>query len=74
MDWYGGPTVLEHLETEGADLLVSDIVPDRATEMAQRFHARVVGTADVYDAECDVFSPNAAGGDAFSMLGKDRFG
>jgi leucine dehydrogenase len=56
-----GMHLMEHLETEGAELLISDILAERAAEMAERFHATVVAASDVYDVDCDVFSPNALG-------------
>ena len=53
--------LMEHLEKEGAELLVSDVVGASASRAADRFGARIVPPEDVYGAECDVFSPNALG-------------
>lgn len=53
--------LMEHLEGEGAQLLVSDVVPELAARAAERFNATVVPPGEVYDVECDVFSPNALG-------------
>ena len=53
--------LMEHLEKEGAELLVSDVVGPNAARAAERFGARIVPSDDVYDADCDVFSPNALG-------------
>src|SRR5437763_7850918 len=53
--------LMEHLEKEGAELLVSDVVGTSAARAASRFGARIVPPDDVYDAECDIFSPNALG-------------
>jgi leucine dehydrogenase len=56
-----GVHLMEHLETEGAQLLVSDVVGDTVASAVDRFHATVVAPDDVFDADCDVFSPNALG-------------
>ena len=53
--------LMGHLQQEGARLLVSDVVGKNAARAAEQFGARVVPPEDVYDAECDVFSPNALG-------------
>jgi leucine dehydrogenase len=52
---------MEHLVKEGAKLLVSDIVTEAAQRAAERFNATLVPVDAVYDADCDVFSPNALG-------------
>ncbi len=57
-----GTHLMEHLEAEGAQLLVSDVLGASADRAAQRFGAAIVPPDDVYDADCDVFSPNALGG------------
>lgn len=57
-----GTHLMEHLHAEGATLLVSDVVGENAQRAADRFHAEIVPPDDVYDVECDVFSPNALGG------------
>lgn len=54
--------LMEHLAKEGAHLLVSDVVPEAAARAAERFNATIVAPDEVYDVECDVFSPNALGG------------
>jgi leucine dehydrogenase len=56
-----GMHLMEHLEHEGAELLVSDVVGDNAARAAERFGARIVPPDDVFDAECDILSPNALG-------------
>ncbi len=53
--------LMEHLEKEGADLLVSDVLDASASRAAERFGARIVPIEEVFDVECDVFSPNAWG-------------
>jgi leucine dehydrogenase len=57
-----GMYLMEHLEREGAELLVSDVSDEAAAKAAERFHATTVPPEDVYDVGCDVFSPNALGG------------
>jgi leucine dehydrogenase len=53
--------LMEHLEKEGAELMVSDVVGASAARAAERFGARIVPPEDVFDLDCDVFSPNALG-------------
>jgi leucine dehydrogenase len=56
-----GQHLMEHLEKEGAELLISDVVPESVQRAAERFRAQVVPVDAVYDVECDIFSPNALG-------------
>ena len=56
-----GMHLMEHLEKEGAVLLVSDVVGANAARAAERFGARVVPPDDIFGVDCDVFSPNALG-------------
>ena len=51
----------EHLVQEGADLVATDVY-EEAREKARLMGARVVGPEEIYDVECDVFSPCALGG------------
>jgi leucine dehydrogenase len=46
---------MAHLQTEGAQLLVSDVLGDSAQRAAARFQAEIVPPEDVYDVTCDVF-------------------
>ncbi len=50
-----------HLLDEGANLVVTDIFPD-AIQRAEALGARTVSPDEIYDVDCDVFSPNALGG------------
>ena len=50
-----------HLIKEGAQLVVTDIYED-AMERAKGLGATIVGPDEIYDVECDIFSPNALGG------------
>ena len=56
-----GQHLAPHLVEEGARLVVTDIYEDaraRAAEMG----AEIVGADEIYDVECDIFSPCALGG------------
>ena len=57
-----GSHLMEHLASEGAEILVADVVGLSAQRAAERFGARIVPSEDVFDEDCDVFSPNALGG------------
>lgn len=57
-----GLRLMEHLEKEGVELLVSDVLGDAAAHAADRFRATIVPPDDVYGADCDIFSPNGFGG------------
>jgi len=46
----------------GAQLTVSEIYEPLAAKAAKELDAEVVGVNDIYDVECDVFSPNSIGG------------
>lgn len=47
---------------DGASLVLSDVVADRAEEVSARLGARAVRSGHEYDEACDVFSPCATGG------------
>ncbi len=49
------------LANAGANLLVSDIDLERTEEVARQLGATVVGTDDVFTAECDIYAPCAIG-------------
>ena len=50
-----------HLIKEGAQLVVTDIY-EEAMERAKGLGATIVGPDEIYDVQCDIFSPNALGG------------
>lgn len=50
-----------HLHEEGADLVVTDLNDQRVKEAAEQFAAKTVAVNDIYDVDCDIFSPNALG-------------
>ncbi|GAA4351688.1 Glu/Leu/Phe/Val dehydrogenase [Hymenobacter saemangeumensis] len=56
-----GTYLLEHLQKEGAQLIVTDYYEDRAQAAAARFGAKAVGLEDIYDQNLDIYSPCALG-------------
>lgn len=56
-----GYRLAKRLHAAGAKLTVSDREEARAGRIADECGAEVVGHENIYDADCDVFSPNAAG-------------
>ncbi len=51
----------KHLLKDGASLVATDI-NEEATSKAEEMGAMVVGSDDIYDVSCDIFSPCALGG------------
>ena len=56
-----GSRTAEHLVSEGAKIVATDI-DERARKRAAEMGATVVQPDEIYDAECDIFSPCALGG------------
>lgn len=56
--WY----LAEYLHKEGAKLFVSDIYEDKAKQIVAATGAEFVAPEEIYDVDCDVFSPAALGG------------
>ncbi|RPD46101.1 Glu/Leu/Phe/Val dehydrogenase [Hymenobacter sediminis] len=56
-----GTYLLEYLQKEGAQLVLTDYYEDRALEAAARFGAKVVGLNEIYDQDVDIYSPCALG-------------
>lgn len=50
-----------HLREEGANLVVTDIDEARTKRATEQFAAKSVAVDDIYDVDCDIFSPNALG-------------
>lgn len=46
----------------GCELTVTDISEARLKRAREELNAKVVGVNEIYDVECDIFSPNARGG------------
>jgi leucine dehydrogenase len=54
--------LVEHLMEEGAKIVACDINPDYIKAVVEKYpQIKIVDTQDIYDVECDVFSPNALG-------------
>lgn len=51
----------EHLYNEGAQLVITDINDDKIKKVLETIKATVVSPEEIYDAEVDIFSPNALG-------------
>lgn len=56
----GGYTC-EHLAEAGANLIITDIDQEALAGVAKRTGAKIVAPDEIYDADADVFSPNALG-------------
>ena len=56
----GGYTC-EHLAEAGANLIITDIDQEALADVAKRTGAKIVAPDEIYDADADVFSPNALG-------------
>jgi leucine dehydrogenase len=57
-----GRPLARRLAADGARLLLSDAMPDRASALAAELDARVIAPERVYGTECDIFAPCAIGG------------
>jgi glutamate dehydrogenase/leucine dehydrogenase len=57
-----GSRLAKRLAEAGARLTVADLDPGRAERAVSELRAEAVAPGTIYDVECDIFSPNAAGG------------
>jgi leucine dehydrogenase len=57
-----GAKLCGHLVAEGADVLIADVDPRRAQDVAARFDAQAVSAERILGADVDVFAPCALGG------------
>ncbi len=57
-----GFALAEYLYKAGAKLIVCDVDDNKTKMAAHAFHAKVVSPLEIYDQECDVFSPCGLGG------------
>ncbi len=57
-----GSALAEHLAGAGATVLVADIDPARAQQVAARVDGAAVPADEVLEADCDVYAPCAVGG------------
>lgn len=57
-----GYHLVEYLMEEGAKIVACDINPDYIKAVLEKYpQVQIVDTDAIYDAECDIFSPNALG-------------
>ncbi|MEX2238518.1 MAG: Glu/Leu/Phe/Val dehydrogenase dimerization domain-containing protein [Dehalococcoidia bacterium] len=57
-----GGKLLKHLKESGATIAaLADSSPTRTAELAREYGGQAVAPDAIYDADCDVFSPNALG-------------
>ncbi len=56
-----GTYLLEYLQKEGAELVLTDYYEERAYAAASRFGARAVGLDEIYDQNVDIYAPCALG-------------
>jgi len=56
-----GKNLLKHLVEGGAEVTVTDIDEERCEAARSEHGVNVVGVDDIYDVDCDIFSPNALG-------------
>lgn len=56
-----GYHLVEHLHDEGAIITVTDISQDNIARVVEKFPVKAVSPDEIYDVECDIFSPNALG-------------
>ncbi len=52
----------EHLYSEGAELFITDLLDEKIKRVLETVKAHVVKPEEIYDINCDIFSPNALGG------------
>jgi leucine dehydrogenase len=57
-----GYNLAKELHEAGANLIASDIDPDRVKRLVNEFNAREVSIEDIFAAPADIFSPCAMGG------------
>ncbi len=56
----GGYTAL-HLAEAGANLIITDIDQEALADISKRTGAKIAAPDEIYDADADIFSPNALG-------------
>src|SRR2546421_7012190 len=55
-------TLAKHLAEAGAKVFIADIYTEKAKQVAKDTGAKVIGADEVFDTDCDIFSPAALGG------------
>ena len=56
-----GSSMVEQLHESGARMIITDIDEARVDDLVERFGVQKVALDDIYDVECDIFSPCALG-------------
>jgi leucine dehydrogenase len=56
-----GQNVVEQLHAAGAQMVVTDIDPDKVAAMTSRYGVEQTEPDDIYDIDCDIFCPCALG-------------
>ena len=56
-----GSYLAVHLRNEGVNMIVSDVNPGAPKRAKDEFGATIVSIDEIYDVECDIFSPCALG-------------
>ncbi len=56
-----GSHLAKYLADDGAELVVTDVNQAAVDEVKAKFKARAVKPDEIFDVQCDVFSPNALG-------------
>jgi len=58
-----GEPLIKYLQDAGAEIVaVSDVDQGKLRAVAQKYGVKTVTPEDIYEVECDIFSPNALGG------------
>lgn len=57
-----GSHLAGYLRHEGANIIATDVNEEAVKRARDEFHATTINYNDIYDVECDVFSPCALGG------------
>ncbi len=57
-----GTLLVQHLVQAGCEVVVCDVDERRCQDMVAKYDLQVIGVDEIYDVECDVFSPCAMGG------------
>lgn len=52
----------EHLYSEGAEIFITDLLDEKIKRVLETVKAHVVKPEEIYEINCDIFSPNALGG------------
>jgi len=57
-----GSDLVRRLVEAGASVAIADVYPPAIEKVTERFNVEVVGCDEIYDLECDIFSPCSLGG------------